>query len=92
MLFFLIAVIIGYYSEYHNFYLLSLNGRIESIRIDIKTDMSIKVSNKEYPIDHQWPKLQKYAEVGDSVFKKPKEGNIILIKAKTKERIICTYK
>jgi len=92
LLFFLTAAVIGYYSEYQNIYSLSLNGRIKSIQFDIKKDMSVKISDKVYPIGHYWPELQKHVEIGDSVYKKPKEYNILLIKAKSNERIICAYK
>lgn len=68
------------------------SGKVERIRFDVKTNMTITVSGKEYQIAHQWPLLQKYVKVGDSVIKRAKESNVILIKADTKERIICSYK
>ncbi len=90
--FLLVAGIFGYFYDYHDIYLLSLDGRIESIRKDIKEAMYITVSSKEHNISHYWPKLQINVKVGDSVYKRPKEYEIILIKKATRERIICKYK
>jgi len=90
-LFALVVILMGVKYYFFDIYLLSLNGRIEAIRMDIKRAMYITVSKEEYNFSHSWPNLQKEVEVGDSVYKKPKEYQVILIKKNTGERIVCEY-
>lgn len=70
---------------------MSLNGRVEAIRTDIKELMYITVSKEEHDLADSWPNLQRNIEVGDSVFKKPKEYDIILVKKKTGQKFKCLY-
>lgn len=85
-----IAAIFGIISDY-NLYSLSLNGRVQNTRKTIKEVMYITVANKEHGIGHHWPMLQKNVEIGDSVYKAPKDSVIVLVKAKTGAKIICSY-
>ena len=90
VLFIIIAGIFSYYADYRN-YSASWEGMVKKIRFDIKENMIITISDKEYLLEHKWPVLQSHLEIGDSVIKKPKEINITLIKAKTHEKIVCPY-
>src|SRR5689334_13893240 len=87
--FFTGAAIIGMYNKYHHIYLLSLNGTVTGIQRNIKEDMLITVSGKEYPIGHSWPEFQKSVEISDSVYKRSRDTILILIKTKTHQRIVC---
>ena len=76
---------------YFDIYLMSLNGRVDKINVNIQEAMTVIVSKEEHNIAHFWPVFQKNVEVGDSVYKKQKGYDIILIKKGTKQRIICKY-
>lgn len=90
----LIGIIFAYSRfQYNDVYSLSLNGRVENIRTDIKEALYVTISNKEHVFGkYYWPEFHQHVEIGDSVYKEAKEYDIILIKPKTKERIICTYR
>jgi len=90
-LFALVVILMGIKYYFFDIYLLSLNGRVEVIRMDIKRAMYITVSKEEYNFSHSWPNFQKQVEVGDSVYKKTKEYELILVKKNTGERIFCEY-
>ncbi|HEY9001497.1 MAG TPA: hypothetical protein VIM89_09090 [Mucilaginibacter sp.] len=77
------------YSDYKYTHLLSLNGKITGIRKTIKEEMYITVSGKEYLLEHHWPQFQKQVEISDSVYKASRDTNLILIKTKTHQRIVC---
>ena len=89
MTFFIGAAIIGMYNRYDHIYLLSLNGTVTRIQRNIKEDMLITVSGKEYPIGRSWPEFQKNVKISDSVYKRSRDTILILIKTKTHQRIIC---
>jgi hypothetical protein len=76
------------YDDYH----LQLNGTVDSVKIDIQEAMHITVANDEQNLRHNWPKLQRNVEVGDSVIKAPKSTVIILIKKKSRLRYTCMFK
>ncbi|MEO6977754.1 MAG: hypothetical protein ABI113_05215 [Mucilaginibacter sp.] len=80
---------IKYYFD--DVYMMSLDGKIDKISINIQEAMFVTVSEKEHNFSHFWPKFQTMAEVGDSVFKKPRDYKIILIKKGTHRRIVCDY-
>lgn len=86
---FLIIFPIKYY--YFEIYKLKLNGVVDNIEIDIKEAMDITISKEKHNFGHHWPIFQEKVSVGDSVYKKPNEYDIILIKKGTKERILCHY-
>lgn len=88
-----ILYLILYPVKYHYFdiYLLSLNGQVEHIQVNTKERSHAVVSGVDHDFGHDWPKFQKYVEVGDSVYKEPKKYDIILVKKETRERIVCTY-
>lgn len=46
---------------------------------------------KKHNLSHFWPKFQKNVQVGDSVIKKTKEYDLILIKKSTRQKILCKY-
>jgi len=77
---------------YFDIFRMSLNGQVKEIRVDIKQTMHITVKNEEYNLAHFWPVLQENVEVGDSLYKKSDQYDIILIKRQTKKQIICHYK
>jgi hypothetical protein len=87
----LMIILSGIKYYYFDNYLMSLNGKVTLIRTDIKQAMYVTVGDKEYNFAHFWPTFQKHAETGDIVYKKPKEYSIILIKSKTKAKIVCAY-
>lgn len=66
--FLFIGLIISWFANYYS-YSTPFSGKVEKIRFDVKTNMTITVSGKEYQIAHHWPLLQKYVKVGDSVIK-----------------------
>jgi len=84
--------IFGMYSDYQHTYLLSINGRITGIRRDIKENMLITVSGKEYSLAHHWPEFQKNVEISDSIYKRYRDSTVILIKTKERKRIVCKLK
>ena len=71
---------------------MSLNGRIDDIHINIQDAMFVTISQKKHNLAHFWPKFQKMAVIGDSVYKKPGDYTIILIKKDTHQRIVCEYR
>jgi len=75
-------------SEYFDIYLLSLNGRVSNIRIDIKESMYITVTGEEHILYHDWPKFQRNVKAGDSVYKQPKSYDILLVK-KNGMKFLC---
>ncbi|MBW4890127.1 hypothetical protein KXQ82_10390 [Mucilaginibacter sp. HMF5004] len=83
------VIVSGNRFRHNDIYLLSLNGKVENIRVDIKERMYITVSNKEHDLAHYWPELQKKIRVGDSVYKDSKDYDIVLIKANDNKRVIC---
>ena len=90
----LIEVVFAYSRfQYNDVYSLSLNGRVENLRTDIKEALYVTISNKKHIFGkYYWPEFHQHVEIGDSVYKKAEEYNIILIKSKTKERIVCPYR
>ncbi|RYE15857.1 MAG: hypothetical protein EOP45_18175 [Sphingobacteriaceae bacterium] len=78
--------------NYTNIFLLSLNGRIEAKRTDIKEIMYVTVDHKEHDLGHHWPSFHKQAEIGDSIYKQPRKYDIILVKKLTNQKIFCKSK
>ena len=90
IVFYFAAVTIKY--QYFDIYKLSLNDTVVNIRFDDKNGMQLKVSNKEHDLGHYWPMLRRNIAIGDSIYKKPEEYDIILVKKKPKYRIVCTFR
>lgn len=86
-----LIVLSGIKYYFFDIYLLSLNGKVDGIRKNIQQAMFLSVEKKEYNIAHFWPQLQNNIEVGDRVYKKPKDYHILLFKKGGTDTLICNY-
>jgi hypothetical protein len=68
-----------------------MNGRVSNMRFDIKEALHITINGQEYNLAHDWLKLQRNIKVGDSLCKKPKCYDVILVK-ESGMRFICPRK